>query len=347
MSLYDTLIRPILFQMDPEKVHNAGLSLIASGLVETKPFVHRELEQKLFGLKFGNPLGLAAGFDKDGVAVPFWHKLGFGFIEIGTVTWHPQPGNPQPRLFRLPSDQAIINRFGFNNEGAMRMEQRRLLGFKPPIPLGINLGKSKITPLERAAEDYRKSFERLHPHGDYFVVNVSSPNTPGLRSLQERGPLIDILAAMRSVTTEKPIFIKVSPDLEHSALDDVVEVAYAMDVTGLIATNTTLSRSGLAGDGSEAGGLSGAPLRQLSNQTLKHLAQACGKDKLLIGVGGIFTGEDLYEKIALGAHLCQLYTGWVYGGPGTVPRILEEFVAICESRGVRNLGELRGSARSA
>lgn len=343
MGLYDAFFRPALFKLDAETAHNMGLSLISSGLIETKPFLHPALEQKLFGVKFPNPLGLAAGFDKNGVAVPFWHKLGFGFAEIGTVTWHPQEGNTKPRMFRLVPDKAIVNRLGFNNEGAVKLEQRRLLGYRPPIPLGINLGKSMITPLERAAEDYRRSFERLHPHADYFVVNVSSPNTPGLRTLQEKGPLIEILSAMRSVTTEKPIFVKVSPDLEPSALDDVVEVAYSMQLMGLIATNTTLSRVGLSADNGEAGGVSGAPLRERANRTLARLARACGKDKLLIGVGGIFTGEDLFEKVALGAHLCQVYTGWVYGGPGTVPRILEEFTAICEDRGITSLEELRGS----
>jgi dihydroorotate dehydrogenase len=342
MSLYESLLRPLAFRMDPEAVHERALGLLAKGVVRARAFRDERLAQTLFGVRFENPLGLAAGFDKNGVALDHWHKLGFGFIEAGTVTWHAQPGNPKPRMFRLPQDKALINRLGFNNEGAERLAERLRVAHAQ-IPVGINLGKSKITELEDAAEDYRKSYASLHGHGAYFVVNVSSPNTPGLRTLQDKGPLLEIIAAIRSVDAGRPLFVKVAPDLELDALDEVVQVVHETSLTGVIATNTTLSRSGLSRDPGEAGGLSGAPLRELSNRTLAHLYRHCPADTILIGVGGIMSGGDVYEKIRLGAHLCQLYTGWIYGGPAFVPNAMEELVALMERDGVRTLAEARGT----
>lgn len=345
MGFYEAALRPLLFRMDPETAHNLAFKALEAGLVSAPPFEHPALKQNLFGVHFPNPLGLGAGFDKNARAVSHWHRLGFGFAEIGTVTWHGQPGNPKPRLFRIPSEKALINRMGFNNEGAEAVAQR-LAQAKSRIPLGINLGKSKITPLEEAADDYRKSFAALNSFGDYFVVNVSSPNTPGLRSLQEKGPLREIFSAIRAVDAAKPLFVKVAPDLEFEALDDVVEVALEQGLTGIIATNTTLARdviSGSAPNRDEAGGLSGAPLRAKSDAVLKHLHRQCGGRLILVGVGGIFDGEDLYRKVGLGAHLCQVYTGWIYGGPSMAAKTLQEFAARLDREGLKSCADLRGA----
>lgn len=344
MSLYESVVRPLAFLLDPETAHNLGLSLIARGLVSSRTVDDPRLRRRLLGLDFANPLGLAAGFDKSGIAVRRWHRLGFGFAEIGTITFHPQPGNPGPRLFRLPRHKALINRMGFNNEGAESVAGR-LAQATPKLPIGINLGKSKITDLERAPEDYRESFKLLRSFGAYFVVNVSSPNTPGLRSLQERGPLTDIIGAIQSVDPAVRLFVKIAPDLELSALDEVVAAAHETKLAGLIATNTTISRDGIDGSNAgESGGMSGAPLRERSDQFLAHLARSRDPGMLLIGVGGIFTGDDLYHKISLGADLCQIYTGWVYRGPTAVSRILAEFLLRLDREGVASLDALRGSA---
>ncbi|HVT11772.1 MAG TPA: quinone-dependent dihydroorotate dehydrogenase [Fimbriimonadaceae bacterium] len=344
MGFYESLVRPLAFKIDPERVHNLAVWLISQGLVRARPFEDARLRQTLFGVEFPNPLGLAAGFDKNAAAVDHWHRLGFGYAELGTITHLAQPGNPKPRLFRLPKHRALINRMGFNNDGAEAVAAR-LSGSTPKLPIGINLGKSKVTELQKAPDDYRESFRLLRTYGAYFVVNVSSPNTPGLRSLQERGPLLEIVSAIRSVDAAMPLLIKVAPDLETPALDEVVQVAHEAKATGLIATNTTISREGIDGpNAAETGGLSGAPLRDRSNQFLSHLYASCDRSKILIGVGGIFSGADLYEKIRLGAHLCQTYTGWIYGGPGSTPRMLRELVALMERDGIASLAELRGSA---
>jgi dihydroorotate dehydrogenase len=344
MGLYESVVRPLAFRFDPEWVHERAMSLLSRGLIRATPYDDPRLAQTLFGVKFPNPLGLAAGFDKNAVALNHWHKLGFGFVECGTVTYHAQPGNPRPRMFRLPSEQGLINRLGFNNEGAAAAAARISMA-KPQIPIGINLGKSKVTELADAARDYALSYRLLHQQGGYFVVNVSSPNTPGLRSLQERAALTEILSALRDVDSTRPMFVKVSPDLEISALDEVIEVAIEAKLTGLIATNTTISRDMLSLDPGQVGGLSGAPLRKRSNEVLAHIAGAAPKDMILIGVGGILTAEDLYEKIRLGAHLCQLYTGWVYGGPQMVPRMLQQLVGLMERNCIKSLSELRGTGR--
>ncbi|MEA2552786.1 MAG: dihydroorotate dehydrogenase [Fimbriimonadaceae bacterium] len=346
MGLYQAALRPLLFRMDPESAHDLAFKALERGAVTAKAYENEALHQTVFGLLFKNPLGLAAGFDKNARAVPHWHRLGFGHVEVGTVTWHPQPGNPKPRLFRLPEDKALINRMGFNNDGAEAVAER-LSKSDSHIPLGINLGKSKVTPLEQAADDYQKSFRAMEAFGDYFVVNVSSPNTPGLRSLQERGPLAEIFSALRGVSADKPLFVKVAPDLELTALDEVVQVAAEHNLTGIVATNTTISREQIPSGRThrdEAGGLSGQPIFEMSNKTLAHLYRTAPKEMVLIGVGGVFTGRDLYDKIAHGAHLAQVYTGWIYGGPQMAPRCLAELASLLEREGISDLAELRGMA---
>lgn len=330
--------------MDPEEVHERAMSLLRKGLFKAREFRDARLEQEFFGVRFPNPLGLAAGFDKNAVALDHWRALGFGFVECGTITYHAQPGNPKPRMFRLPESNGLINRLGFNNEGAAAVAPR-IAAANAGIPVGINLGKSKITELPDAPKDYQESYRLLHTHGAYFVVNVSSPNTPGLRNLQEKSALTDIIAAIRAVDATRPLFVKVAPDLEFSALDEVLEVAVDSKLTGLIATNTTIARDMLPSDPGQAGGLSGKPVKEKANAVLRHLARSAPKEMLLMGVGGIMTGEDLYEKIRLGAHLCQVYTGWIYGGPQMVPDTLAELCRLMDRDGVKSLAEIRGAAK--
>jgi len=323
--VYEKLLRPLLFRLDAEQAHNLGMWVLARGLIRTRLMSDPRLQVSCMGLTFPNPIGLAAGLDKNGVAASRWGSLGFGFAELGTVTPEPQPGNDKPRLFRIPSEKAIINRMGFNNEGAVAMAER-LRGVQSSIPLGINLGKNKVTEAADAPSDYEKAFRVLNGRGSYFVINVSSPNTPGLRALQEKGALLDIVDAMHSVTTSRPILIKVAPDLNHAELDDVVSVVMEKNLAGLIATNTTLDRSMLRTNLDQAGGLSGAPLLQKSNDICAYVRSVLPAEKALIGVGGIFTADDVRAKLATGANLVQMYTGWVYGGPMTVPRILTEML---------------------
>lgn len=324
-KLYQGFLKPLAFKMDPERVHYTAMNLMhrlggpLSSVLETEPV-------ELFGVRFPNRLGLAAGFDKNGVGIDLWHQFGFGHVELGTVTFHAQPGNPKPRLFRLPADKALINRMGFNNDGAAALTERLKVA-KPRIPIGINLGKSKITPLEEAAEDYASSFRLLHTFGDYFVINVSSPNTPGLRSLQDRAALEGIVDAMRAVNATRPLFVKIAPDLEFEAIDEVIGMALDKGLTGLIATNTTLSRAGLQTPPStlgeyETGGLSGAPLTKRADEILGYVAKHVSGKMVLIGVGGVGDRETYLRKRDLGADIVQLYTGWIYGGPVLVPKIL-------------------------
>ncbi|RZM77224.1 quinone-dependent dihydroorotate dehydrogenase [Leptolyngbya iicbica] len=353
---YQQLARPLLFygvQIDPEWLHQRTLELLkgaAQPAATQQPRLYRQLQgwlsqrcryedarlaQSLWGLTFANPLGLAAGFDKDGLAAPAWSMLGFGYAELGTVTYHTQPGNPKPRLFRLPRDRAAINRMGFNNEGAAQLATRLQHYWQQqasPIPIGINLGKSKVTPLEHAVEDYVESFRLLKTLGDYFVVNVSSPNTPGLRSLQASESLGPILAALQAENTgAKPLLVKIAPDLEWEAIAEVLALAQEHHLAGMIATNTTIQRSGLKTDRilqtgnrvtEEPGGLSGAPLRQRATEVIRFLHQKSQGQMPIIGVGGIFTAEDAWEKLNAGASLLQVYTGWIYGGPEMVRRVL-------------------------
>jgi len=312
------------------------------------------LSQTLFGLNFPNPVGLAAGFDKDGVASAIWESLGFGFAELGTVTSSAQPGNPPPRLFRLPLDNAALNRMGFNNSGAAAMAARlaadKQVGMTSPI--GINLGKSKVTPLTEAASDYLCSFRLLKDWGDYFVVNVSSPNTPGLRSLQDVMMLSSILDVLQQENhLQKPIFVKIAPDLEWEAIADIVSLCQTYQLAGIIATNTTIRRDGLktttiAATGKsvqdEAGGISGAPVRNRSTEVIRFIFNQTQGQLPIIGVGGIFTPEDAWEKITNGASLIQVYTGWIYEGPWMVKRILQGLLSQLEAHGLNSISEAVG-----
>lgn len=291
------------------------------------------LPVQLFGIRFPNPVGLAAGMDKHAAAVPIWQALGFGFAELGGVTAHPQPGNPAPRMFRAAAEGALVNRMGFNNPGAQAVADRlrawRDSGRWPRHPIGINLGKSKITPLENAAEDYAASFRLLRDLADFFVVNVSSPNTPNLRQLQDKGALDEILAALAEINsqTKRPILVKVAPDLAFEALDEILELAGPRQIAGIVATNTTIGRPGTADPESqriysEAGGLSGKPLRARSTEVIRHLYLQTKGRLPIIGVGGIFSAQDAWEKICAGASLVQIYTGLVYEGPGVARSIV-------------------------
>jgi dihydroorotate dehydrogenase len=321
MSLYQALIRPLMFSLDAEAAHNLALGIIARGWARGSSCGRGDLKRTLFGVEFPHPVGLAAGFDKNGAALARWKKLGFGFVEVGTVTRHAQPGNPKPRMFRLLSERGIINRLGFNNEGADALA-RRLDEAQAGIPVGVNLGKSKVTPLEEAAEDYAYSYRLLKDKGDYFVVNVSSPNTPGLRQLQDRDALTRILWRLKEIDAGKPLFVKIAPDLSDEALAEVVEAAIDLQLTGLIATNTTLDRTVLPRDPGQDGGLSGAPLTKRADNVLQRVKSLAGDQLTLIGVGGIMSPEDAQRKLDLGASLVQVYSGWVYGGPGFVSELV-------------------------
>jgi dihydroorotate dehydrogenase len=318
------------------------------------------LEQTLFGCRFANPLGLAAGFDKNGVAAAIWHHFGFGFVEVGTVTWQPQPGNPRPRLFRLAAERAALNRMGFNNEGARALRrclERQQLpppGQRPAV-LGINLGKSKVTPLELAADDYAASLELLAPLADYAVVNVSSPNTPGLRELQEEVQLRRLVERLRRLPACPPLLVKIAPDLEDDAIDAIARLAYEEGLAGVIAVNTSLDRLGLEGRrlaatgrtlAEEAGGLSGRPLRARALAVLRRLRATAGPALPLIGVGGIDSPEAAWERITAGASLVQVYTGWIFEGPELVPAILEGLARQLERHGLATIGEAVGSGLS-
>ena len=343
--MYKQLLRPLLFQIDPEKVHNysytalrTAFKLPFSAKISESIFRLKDpkLEREVFGLKFPNPVGLAAGFDKNAMLVDEFSHMGFGFIEIGTVTPRPQPGNDKPRLFRLPADQAIINRMGFNNQGA-ETAAHRLKYRKSNIIIGGNIGKNKDTPNEQALLDYEKCFEALYDVVDYFVVNVSSPNTPGLRELQDKEPLMELLAAVQrknnAKAKPKPLLLKIAPDLTDSQLDDIVEIAQETKLAGIIATNTTISRENLETHLSDiqaigAGGLSGKPLKERATEVIKYLRGKLPQNVRIIGVGGIMTAEDAIEKLNAGADLIQLYTGFVYGGPGLIKEINAKVLAM-------------------
>ena len=314
------------------------------------------LKQSLWGLDFPNPFGLAAGFDKDGTAAGIWSSFGFGFAELGAVTLHSQPGNPRPRMFRLPEDKAALNRMGANNLGAAVMADTLSQTWqrKPRVvPIGINLCKSKIAELDQAAADYTGSFEYLEPHADYFVVNVSSPNTPGLRSLQATEQLKPILAGLQEANTnQKPILVKIAPDLEWADIKAIVDLALEYELAGAIATNTTISRTDLktatlAATGNplteEAGGISGQPVRERSTEVIRFIYQETAGKLPIIGVGGIFTAQDAWDKIIAGASLLQVYTGWVYQGPWLVKDALSGILNRMESQGFSSVTEAVGS----
>ncbi|MCH7397570.1 quinone-dependent dihydroorotate dehydrogenase [Belliella sp. DSM 107340] len=336
--MYKSLIKPILFQKNPESAHHFTFSLIKStfNLPVVKQFVKAQfsfkapnLEREVFGLKFKNPVGLAAGFDKDAKLIDEMAMLGFGFIEIGTLTPKPQEGNPQPRLFRLPEDEALINRMGFNN-GGVKEAVERLKKRKSDVIIGGNIGKNKLTPNENAVDDYLICLEALHPYVDYFVVNVSSPNTPNLRDLQEKEPLKKLLLAVKEANDKKdfpkPILLKIAPDLTDGQLDDIVEIVQETKIAGVIATNTTIDRSKLKTDPSlvasiGAGGVSGKVLAKRSTEVIKYLSQKSNKSFPIIGVGGIITAADAIEKLEAGASLVQVYSGMIYEGPSMIKKI--------------------------
>ena len=327
---YERLVRPILFRMGPEAAHHFSLGALQlpGALSVLSRFAPPPAPFRLFGLSFRNPIGLAAGFDKNGVAVPAWEALGFGFVEIGTITARPQPGNPTPRIFRYPAKGALINRLGFNNDGAdviaERLRRLRASARRPAIPIGINIGKSKVTPLAEAAADYLYSFRQLQSVADYIALNVSSPNTPGLRSLQEHDALVELL---RTITQEnarlpapKPILLKIAPDLSDEAMEEIVRAAEEFALAGIIATNTTLDHSAIAPAPDETGGLSGRPLRARATEVVKFLRARTALP--IIGVGGIFDAPSAREKFEAGAQLLQVYTGFIYRGPGLLNEIV-------------------------
>jgi dihydroorotate dehydrogenase len=328
--MYRRLVRPALFRLDPEAAHEwtlrrlAALSRRPAALAALRRLAARSAPRTVFGVRFPNPVGLAAGMDKDGRALPAWPALGFGFIEVGTVTRHPQPGNPAPRLFRLPASGGLINRMGFNNAGALALAARLDATGPLPVPLGISLGKSKVTPLDEAVEDYLFSLRALRRYADYVAVNVSSPNTPGLRALQDRAALGELLAALRAEAGPTPVLVKVAPDLTDHALGELLDVCAEHRVAGLIATNTTLARDGLApadaARGVEAGGLSGRPLAERAREVVTFVAKR--SELPVIGVGGILVPEDALRLLDAGASLVQLYTGLVYAGPGLIRGIV-------------------------
>jgi len=334
--MYKYIIKRILFFLDPEKAH--FYTLFSLNLLLKIPFAKywlrnrsvvedQSLKKVVWGIEFPNPVGLAAGFDKDGKYFELMSHLGFGFIEIGTVTPIPQEGNEKPRLFRLPQDQALINRMGFNNDGMVAMKER-LKGRKDKkIIIGGNIGKNKNTPNEDAINDYILCFDTLYPYVDYFVVNVSSPNTPGLRELQEKKPLTELLTALKkknqNTGSPRPILLKIAPDLSDEQLDDIIDIVISTRIDGIIATNTTTNRSSLTVDTSSIGngGLSGEPLKERSNEVIRYIHKRSEGKIIIIGVGGIMTKEDAKEKLDAGATLIQIYTGLIYGGPFLVADI--------------------------
>jgi dihydroorotate dehydrogenase len=341
--LFRTLIRPVLFRLsagDPEEAHHWVMQYLA--LASRSPTLLKIIaaansywgprqQRDVFGIRFPNPVGLAGGFDKNGIALPALAALGFGFIEAGTVTRYRQPGNNRPRIFRLPEDRALINRMGFPNDGADAI-QKRLSGLPmPPIPVGWSIGKSKITLPEDAIDDYLYSLRTLYDFARFFTVNVSSPNTPGLRQLQEKEPLERLLQAVVQETraiaarngeeATKPVLVKIAPDLNQAQIDDVIEVCLRRNVRGIIATNTTLSRAGLRHASSEAGGLSGGPLHMRAVEVVRYLSKTLDGRIPIVGVGGIFGADDAKRMFDAGASLIQIYTGFIYEGPGIVKQI--------------------------
>jgi dihydroorotate dehydrogenase len=361
--MWRNFLRPLFFTLPPERAHEVAFAalrklqrsrLLGRTLGVSKPPNDPRLKVRAFGLDFENPVGLAAGFDKDALLLPVWEKIGFGFAEIGTITPLAQEGNPRPRLFRLPEDQAIINRMGFNNRGAEEIRGRLLEDLRkgrwPRIKVGVNLGKNKATPLEKAFEDYALLLDQFLDLGDYFVVNVSSPNTPDLRKLQSKEFLDGIFENLqrrnynRLKLDARPLLVKVAPDLEWSQLDDVLELCFKHRFSGIIATNTTLSREGLTRENKEAGGLSGKPLRDKSTEFISYIYKQTNGKLPIIGVGGIFNADDAWEKIKAGASLVQVYTGFIYEGPGIVRNICEGLLASLEREGYSHLSKAVGAA---
>jgi dihydroorotate dehydrogenase len=333
VPLYERFLKPILFAMDPEQVHEWAIATLETlsrlpWLLDRIPRPgDQRLNREVFGVRFPNPIGLAAGFDKNGLALPAWEALGFGFIEIGTITAQGQSGNLRPRVFRIPEMKALINRLGFNNEGvekiALRLDRLRQSSAWPKIPVGINIGKSRIVPLEDAVADYLQSFQRLRGLGDYFVLNVSSPNTPDLRKLQEKTAIGELFEAIQQQNQGKPLLVKIAPDLTLEQLDQILMLAEEHQLAGVVATNTTIDHQTIPENKRQTGGLSGRPLRALSLEMLRHIKR---RSQLpVISVGGIMSEDDAKERFDAGAELIQIYTGFVYRGPGLIREIAAAF----------------------
>ena len=332
-NAYERFVRPLLFSLDAEAAHDLTVAFLQGAshldlvLRALKIFRPLPKPKTVFGLEFPNPIGLAAGLDKNGVALPAWAALGFGFIEIGTVTARPQPGNTSPRIFRFPEQLALINRLGFNNDGAdavaERLRKLRASGRWPAVPVGINIGKSKATPLEKATDDYLYSFRLLREFADYIALNVSSPNTPGLRDLQAAAALSQLLRAIGDENRKntKPVLVKIAPDLSMSELEELVATCEQNEIAGIIATNTTLDHSSVPPERDQAGGLSGAPLREKSTALVRAIAARSTIP--VVASGGIFDAKSAQEKFETGAQLLQVYTGYIYRGPGLLQEIME------------------------
>jgi len=354
-NVYDRLLRPLLFRLDAERAHKIGKLGLKLGLTPRGPSAaERQLlgetfgQIKRFGLAFENPLGVAAGFDKNGEVVTQLAGLGFGFVEVGTVTFEPQKGNEKPRLFRLPADKALINRLGFNNDGAARIAAR-LRETKRKCVVGVNIGRNRDVSNEKTLENYLATFEVVHPVADYIAVNVSSPNTKGLRELQAIENLEDLLRPLTFRNVElgkKPLLVKIAPDLDLSEINAIASVCLSLGIDGIIATNTTVDRSGLITANAErfgAGGLSGRLLAQRSTEVIAQVYRHTGGKLRIIGVGGIFSGRDAFEKIAAGASLLQAYTGFIYGGPTFAHDVLLELAMLLKDRGFHSLDDAVGS----
>lgn len=360
---YKSLIRPVLFRKDPEQSHDAVLRMLARNewlygtLEEFFKIEDERLEVKIGPLAFANPVGLAGGFDKNALAPKMISAFGFGFMEIGAITAQAQPGNPKPRLYRLPEDAALINRLGFNNEGAeaiaIRLDCLRARGGRPKIPLGMNIGRTKIVETKDAVADFLSCFDALFPHGDFFTVNVSSPNTPNLRELQDKNLLSELLSALQEKNTQlakqakidpKPVFVKIAPDMEFDQVDEIIEVVDQEKLTGIVATNATaFKREGLkSANGREPGGLSGRPITAMVTHFISHIYRNTRGRLPVIGVGGIFNAQDAYEKIKAGANAVQIYTGWIYEGPGAVKRINKGLLRLLERDGLKHISDAVG-----
>jgi len=361
--LYKSIIRPLLFRKDPEESHETILRLLARleflyGTFEDWYKVEDErLVVKIGPLTFANPVGLAGLRHKNVTAPKMISAFGFGFMEVGAITAQAQPGNPKPRLYRLPEDDALINRLGFNNEGAaalaVKLDRLRARGGRPKIPLGMNIGRTKIVETKDAVADFLACFETLFPHGDFFTLNVSSPNTPNLRDLQEKSLLRDLLSAVQEKNRElsarasvglKPVFVKIAPDMEYAQVDEIIEVVELVQLTGIVATNATaFMREGLKSpNGPQPGGLSGRPITAMVTKFISHIFQNTRGRLPIIGVGGIFNAQDAYDKIKAGANAVQIYTGWVFEGPGAVKRINKGLLRLLERDGLNHISDAVG-----
>lgn len=359
-KIFDRLIRPCLFRLAPETAHEFGVETLRIGLgsrisqriassVYRSEFSFGPITR--FGLRFDNPLGIAAGFDKNGLVVDQLAALGFGFVEVGTVTFRSQPGNAKPRLFRLPEDEALINRFGFNNDGAARVVER-LKRSRRKCVIGVNIGKNKDVPLESALENYLESFRLAYDVADYVAINVSSPNTPNLRELQRADSLLELLGEIQNLNRSisetkgiglKPLLVKIAPDLDRPEIESIAAIAQSLELSGIIATNTTVSREGLKTVIDEAGGLSGRPVRRRSTEVIRTIYEATGGALPIIGVGGVFCAADAFEKIAAGASLVQAYTGFIYRGPSFAREINDGLSRILVERGFSTFDNAVGS----